>query len=442
MVEAIDMASEFDTLPVVPLPPEFSGIDVFIVGGFVRDHVHGVEEPSDVDLMVTGVEPNELRDRNGFTAVENETFPVFFDRLGREVALAREEQSDGDGHSDFEVLAVPSTVDRLSALERDLVRRDLTINAMALDPRTGELFDPHNGHSDLQAGIIRHVSEHFTEDPLRVLRAARFAARLDFVVASKTAVLMRNVAPQISELPEERLRMELTKNFKEAKKPSMFFKVLASVDALDVSFPHISNMREVPAGPPQHHSEGSVFNHTMAVIRTMHDIRGNDLYGLLAALAHDFGKLETPENQWPAHHGHGKAGISVTETFANRLSMSNQQRRVMHDACRHHMKLHNVENLNEATVFDLVAELHIEPDLLVDLGAADAFGRTPTGDFPEDLARKRLNRAVQAIEDVNGQDLIEAGRDPQEIGGETFGKLLRDKRIERMHKIAGDVTRR
>jgi tRNA nucleotidyltransferase (CCA-adding enzyme) len=198
MVESIDVSGEFDTLPVVPLPAEFDGIDVFIVGGYVRDTMRGVEEPSDVDLMVTGVEPSELRFRDGFRAVENETFPVFFDSLGREVALAREEQNNGDGHTDFDVFAVPADVDRLDALERDLVRRDIQCNSMAIDPRTGELFDPHGGRSNLQEGIIKATNpDSFKDDGLRVLRAARFAARLDFKIEEETKNLMEEASLNI-----------------------------------------------------------------------------------------------------------------------------------------------------------------------------------------------------------------------------------------------------
>jgi tRNA nucleotidyltransferase (CCA-adding enzyme) len=420
-----------------PLPEEFSGIDVFVVGGWVRDVLRNDAEPSDVDLMVTGVEADELRSKEGFTAVENETFPVFFDSLGREVAIAREERSDGSGHTDFDVFAVPAEVNKTEALRRDLLRRDLTVNSMAVNARTGKLFDPHNGKEDLENGIIRHTSDHFSEDPLRVLRGARFAARLDATIDRNTAVLMRNVAPEISELPEERIRMEMEKNFKQAQAPSRFFRILNDVDALEVSFPRLHRLRNVPAGPPEHHGEGSTFAHTMLVIDRMHTLRGNDPDGLLAALVHDFGKLETPKEEWPSHHGHGDQGLAVAERFANRLSMSNHQRRVMRDACRHHMRLQNIEEMNEATIFDLVAQLHVEPDLLVDLVAADSWGRIPGSVFPQDLARERLQRAVQAMDDVTGRDLIEDGRDPNEIGGEKFGKLLRDRRIERMHTLAG-----
>lgn len=198
MVDPTDLSDEFDSLPVVALPPEFDGIDVFIVGGFVRDLLRDDAEPSDVDLMVTGVEPDELRARDGFTAIENETFPVFTDSLGREVALAREEQSDGAGHTDFEVFAVPADVDRLDALERDLVRRDIQCNSMALDPRTGELFDPHGGRKNLQEGVIKATNpDSFTEDPLRILRTARFAARLGHEIDEDTKELMKESAEEL-----------------------------------------------------------------------------------------------------------------------------------------------------------------------------------------------------------------------------------------------------
>ena len=436
-MERIDISNEFDSLPAVELPEEFQGIETFVVGGWVRDFIRG-KGSTDIDLMVCSVEPSELRSREGFTAVENETFPVFFDSLDREVALAREEQNDGDGHTGFEVFAVPADVNRLEALERDLVRRDFNVNAMALNPRTAELFDPHGGRGDLQTGTIKHVSDHFREDPLRVLRGARFAARLDAEVDQQTAVLMRDVAPKIDKLPKQRIRMEMEKNFKQCEDPTKFFKVLSSVDALEVSFPRLHRLRDVPAGPPEHHAEGSAFTHTMMVLDKMFKFRGNDPDGLLAALTHDFGKLETPREEWPSHHGHAKQGLAVAERFANRLSMSNHQRRVMRDANRHHMRLHSIEQMNEATIFDLVAQLHVEPDLLVDLAAADSWGRIPATGFPKELARERLNRAVQAMDDVSGRDLIEDGRDPSEIGGEKFGKLLRDRRIERMHELAGE----
>jgi tRNA nucleotidyltransferase (CCA-adding enzyme) len=419
----------------VPLPDEFEGLPVFVVGGAVRDWVRGVE-PNDIDLMVAEVTPDEMRQR-GFREIDspnNDTFAVFQDSLGREVAIAREEVSTGEGHTDFYVNPVPAHVEATGALHRDLKRRDFTFNAMAFDLRLSVIHDPYGGLEALNEGVVRHVSEAFKDDPLRVLRGARFAARLDFDVAEETLVVMKNVATRLSELPPERIRMELVKAMKQAENPRKFFDILVSVDALRAAFPSLEAMRDIPAGPQKFHEEGSAFEHTMLVVQEMAALRPGDETALLMALTHDFGKLATPKNELPSHYGHGKAGVPLVKDFAERLRFNNQQKRAMVEASREHMRLKNVQDMKEKTLFDTFRNVR-NPNRLVALMQADARGRRPSGEFDSQMLVDAFDRAKQACKNVTGQDLIGAGKHPDEIGGEKFGKLLRDARISEMKRL-------
>lgn len=181
------------------LPPEFDGLPVFVVGGAVRDAIRGVES-HDIDLMVAETSPDEMRER-GFREIDNsnnDTFAVFQDSLKREVAIAREEKSTGDGHGDFEVTPVDADVQAREAVERDSERRDLTVNALIYDVRWETLHDPQNGLQDLEDGIIRAVNkDSFKQDSLRIIRAARFAARLEFEIEPATKSLMTEAVDRL-----------------------------------------------------------------------------------------------------------------------------------------------------------------------------------------------------------------------------------------------------
>lgn len=412
------------------LPDEFDNIPTFVVGGWVRDSFREGVEPSDVDLMVAEVTPQEMRER-GFREIDspnNDTFAVFQDSLGREVAIAREEVSTGEGHTDFDVEPVPADVPASEAVERDLKRRDFRMNAMAIDIRHGVLHDPHGGHKNLERGRIQPVSvKSFKEDPLRILRGARFAARLGAELSGTAKALMHEAAPQVGRLPGERARIEMMKAFKQAEHPRIFFDVLDEVNALEWIFPEIDALKNVPAGPEEFHQEGSTFEHTMMVLEEMKALRPNDGTAMLMALVHDIGKQEELR-------GHGKAGLPLIDRMDSRLSFSNRQIRAMKEGAEHHMRLKHVEDMNQKTLFDTFRAVH-NPDRLVDLMVADAKGRIPEGDFPAETLRDAFSRAERACENVTGQDLIDEGRDPDEIGGEKFGKLLRDRRISEMKRL-------
>lgn len=428
---------QIDQSELPRLRDEFEGIPkVLFVGGWARDWFRKNVTPTDVDIMVVGVSEDELL-RRGFQPVNsanNDTFGVFFDTLGREVAMAREEVSTGEGHRSFDVEPIDADVDPREAIERDLRRRDFTVNAIAFD-REGFLWDPHHGVRDLDAGLIRAVDDNaFVHDPLRILRGARFAARLDADIASDTLALMQSMTDALTTLPQERVRMEMEKALVQAGEPSQFFDILNIVGALDVTFPELNALRGVPAGPPEFHEEGTAFRHTMMVLDEMVALRSNDELAALMAIAHDIGKGTTPEAMLPSHHQHGKRGLDVIEAMAERLSMSNEQEKVMKDAARWHMPVADIEDLRESTVINLLNEVR-DPSRLVSLAAADALGRRPQGDFNQADAFRRFANASQAISEWHGGRLIEEGYDPDEMGGEQFGNLLHQKRVERMREL-------
>lgn len=435
-----------DDLPLVEAPPEFDGLDWFIVGGFNRDALRGIDR-ADVDLAVGGVTPEELLDR-GFRPIEGSNFPVFLDSLGREVAMLREERSTGDHHTDFEAVAIDANVPIAEALERDLERRDLTVNAIASDSETGTMFDPHGGIDDLRDGNIRPVSDAFLEDPLRVVRAARFAARLDATVVDEAQPLLREATEKISEeaVPPERLAEELRKTFKQAEQPSVFFRVLDAVEGVDAlarTFPEVGALRGVPAGPPEFHKEGDAFDHTLLVLDEFIQRRPEDVVGGFAALAHDFGKPRTPADTLPNHHGHdGPRGVAVVEEMADRLRLSNEEEAAMSAAVTQHMKFHDIEDLNATTVLDMVPTLghSLSVEQAVALAEADAAGRLPKGEVNSTMLRNRLQAALTTKEQVTGKDAIDhLGHDPDDVGSdlsiEKMQNQLRQMRAERIRAL-------
>lgn len=421
--------------PDIELPDEFDRLPVFAVGGWVRDTIRG-ENPHDLDLMVAEVSPSEMRER-GFTEVDNDndTFGVFIDSLGREVAIAREEESTGDGYTDFAVTTVEPSVEAGEAVGRDLSRRDFTVNAMAYDVRHEVLHDPHGGLSDLEDEFIRAVdSTAFEQDPLRVLRGARFAARLDFEIDEETLGAMWAATERLPSLPQERARMEMEKSLVEADTPSTFFRVLDNVDALDYVFPELNALKGVPAGPPEYHGEGDAFEHTMLVLDNIMGYLPDDEIAGLMALAHDLGKGVTPTEELPSHPNHGMNGVDVIDKMAERLSMSNEQESAMKEAARYHMHFHCMEDLRESTVIDMAENID-NSGRLFSLADADTKGREPEGEFNPGIIFRRLALADYAIDTWTGSRLIDEGYDPEEMGGEEFGALLKQRRVEKMREM-------
>lgn len=424
----------------VPLPDEFDGLDVAAVGGFPRDLYLG-HERNDVDLVVTGVTPQEMRDR-GFHHImsSDDRKPVFMDSLNREVAIARTEKSTGEGHNDFEMDIVNPNLSHEDALRIDLERRDLTMNAIAVNLRDGTVYDPFGGREDMDNGIIRHVSEAFAEDPLRVIRVARYATRFGFEIAEETMQLMRETSDKISELTRGRLGTELVKAMRQSNSPRRFFDIIRESDALVDAYPEIAALDYVPAGPTEYHQEGSAYEHTMMVLEEMYDRVNNNVNALLAALGHDIGKPATSPEVLPHHYGHESTGRNVARDFREELQIEREMMGVMSTAASVHGNLGQLDQLNVTSLLDIAQEVRsspLSPRTVGLLAESDAEGRIPSGDVNGSNVEQTLTTAIEVIEDVGGIEALESrGMSEDDIGteipGKRVGNLIRQDRAEEL----------
>jgi tRNA nucleotidyltransferase (CCA-adding enzyme) len=345
---------------------------IYCVGGAVRDRLLGLPV-QDHDWVVVGGTP-EAMVAQGFQPVGKD-FPVFLHpHTHEEYALARTERKTARGYQGFAVYAAPDVT-----LEQDLLRRDFTINAIAQDA-DGKLIDPHNGVADLRAGILRHVSAAFSEDPVRILRAARFAARFGFTIAPETLQLMRDMANngEVDALVAERVWQELARGLME-KKPSRFFETLRSCGALAKIIPEVDVLFGVPQ-PEKYHPEIDCGIHTMLVVddAAHHDYPLEVRY---AALTHDLGKGNTPKNILPRHIGHELRSVDLVKTLSQRLRVPGECRDLALLAARYHGDIHRAFELRAQTIIKLFqsADAWRRPERFTHLllaCASDARGRT------------------------------------------------------------------
>jgi tRNA nucleotidyltransferase (CCA-adding enzyme) len=347
-------------------------IRVYVVGGAVRDGLLGLPV-QDHDHVVVGATPEEMT-RLGFRPVGKD-FPVFLHPNSQEeYALARTERKTARGYRGFQVYSTPEVT-----LEEDLVRRDLTINAMAL-AEDGRLIDPHGGQADLAARVLRHVSPAFAEDPVRILRLARFAARFaDFTVAPETLDLMRAMVAdgEVDALVPERVWQELARGLMAAR-PSRMLAVLRECGALARLMPELDALFGVPQ-PAHYHPEVDTGVHILMVIdqAAAADL---SLAGRWAALLHDLGKGITPPESWPSHHGHEGQGVGPAKDLSERLRVPAECRDLAILAAREHGIVHRAEELRPATVVELFerTDAFRRPERFAELlraCAADARGR-------------------------------------------------------------------
>lgn len=399
-------------------------LNIYEVGGSVRDRLLG-RDPSDEDYVIVGHTVDEVVDA-GFEIAVGESFPVFLHPETKdEYALARTEFSTGVRYKDFEFQTGPDV-----SLEEDLRRRDLTINAMARDPETGEIIDPYGGQEDLESGVVRHTSHAFSEDPLRVLRAARFSADLSFNVHPHTMCLCRKLAFRINSLSEERIMHEHRKALK-GSDPYAYFMTLKEMNALP-KFMRV--MHKFPAGPEEYHKEGSVFDHTMMVLDNCYsyDLR-------IAALFHDIGKCATNVESWPHHHGHEKEGVTIIESGSHRLDLSNEEEAIAKDAARDHMKITEVLSMKESTLLDFVDRRGkgLSPGQLLDLHVADSMGRIPRQMPDVDAIEKRMTVAQWVNEEIGGHEVLERkDKEP----GEWVGDAITEARVHALRAAENGHT--
>ena len=384
---------------------------IYVVGGAVRDDLLGLPG-ADRDYVVVGATPEQM-EALGYRAVGRD-FPVFLhpDPPHDEYALARTERKTARGYKGFEIFASPEVT-----LEQDLARRDLTINAIARD-EDGNLIDPCGGIADLKARVLRHVGPAFVEDPVRVLRVARFAARFGFAIAPETLALMREMARngEIDHLVAERVWQELSRGLME-KKPSRMLLALRECDALRHILPEVDALFGVPQ-PAQHHPEVDTGRHVLLVIDDA-AAHGYSLNVRFAALTHDLGKALTPADQLPKHHGHEKSGIELVERLCERLRVPGECRDVAVLATRHHLEVHRAQELKPTSVLKLLsaADVYRKPDRfeeLLEACASDYRGRQGLQDRPYRQA-DLLRAAAAAARGVDAGAIAQTTRGPARI---------------------------
>jgi len=401
---------------------------VYCVGGAVRDALLGLPV-QDRDWVVVGGTPEGMESQ-GYKPVGKD-FPVFLHpKTHEEYALARTERKTARGYKGFAVYAAPDVT-----LEQDLARRDFTINAMAQDGE-GRLIDPYGGAADLRAGVLRHVSPAFSEDPVRILRAARFVARYGFTVAPETLVLMRRMVTngEVDALVPERVWQELARGLME-KTPSGFFTTLRDCGALERILPEVAALFGVPQ-PAQHHPEVDCGVHTLMVL----DEAARQGYALevrFAAFTHDLGKAATPKDILPRHIGHEDRGVALLKGMCERLRVPNECRDLGLLVARYHGNVHRARELRAGTIVRLLHDCDAlrRPERfrqVLQACSCDARGRAGH----EQDAYPQAEFMLAALRAAQGVDAGSIARDCE--GSSLVAEKVREARILAVeHEIKG-----
>ena len=395
---------------------EGAGGTVYLVGGWVRDHLRGAT-PRDKDFVITGLEREAFAELFPAASLIGHAFPVYLveiDGVRSEVSFARRERKSGHGYRGFAVdFGAEVTI------EDDLFRRDTRINSMAYRLPAMELIDPYGGRGDLAHRLIRATSHHFSEDPVRALRAARQAAELGFVIDDGTRTLMADCAAELEEEPTERIVHELSRALA-APQPSLFFEALAHASLLESVFPEIFALKG-KTQPPQYHPEGDAYCHTMQIVDVVAR-KTQTIEARFAALVHDIGKGKTPEEMLPHHYGHEQRGLLVLDAWNRRMTLPKSWLMAAHFVIKEHMRAPLLKKTGK--IADLL--LAVEKS---GLSFAD-FRRiicADHGTLPyylvhgEALLRKMLQ--------VRGTEA------PPELRGADVGKWLREERVRRLAQL-------
>jgi tRNA nucleotidyltransferase (CCA-adding enzyme) len=410
-------------------------MEVYLVGGAVRDRLLGLPI-RERDWVVVGAQPEDL-ERQGYVPVGRE-FPVFLHpQTKEEYALARLERKVSPGYRGFTTQFSPDVT-----LEEDLKRRDLTINALA-ETASGEIIDPYGGQQDLKARVLRHVSEAFVEDPVRILRLARFAARfaeLGFTVAEETRTLMQQMvkAGEVDALVPERVWQETERALGESR-PDVFFQTLRDCGALAVIFPEIDALYGVPQ-PAKWHPEIDTGVHVMLAVRYAARV-GAPTSVRFAVLVHDLGKGRTPREHWPSHRGHEEGGVPLVEALAQRLRVPNGFRELGVLGARHHAAVHRAAELRPDTVLKLfeATDAFRRPERFSELllvCESDARGRTGLENKPYPQAEYlRRARDAAAAEQLSSEE--RAG-----LEGAAIGAKIRARRLAAVTRMKEEFAER
>ena len=405
-------------------------MQIYQVGGAVRDELLGFDV-KDRDWVVVGATPEQMTDL-GYKAVGRD-FPVFIHpETGEEYALARTERKTGPGYTGFAF----DTSEEVT-LEQDLERRDITINAIARDGN-GNLIDPFNGRKDLEKKIIRHVSAAFVEDPLRVLRAARFAAQFNFAIAGETQSLLKEISAtdELETLAPERVWTETEKALQTAQ-PGRYFEVLRDCAALAKLFPEIDRLFGVPQ-PEHHHPEIDSGVHTLMVLEQATGLSA-DAEVRFAALVHDLGKATTPQETWPSHHGHEERGVEPINKLCERLRIPNRYRELAVLVSRYHLDCHRINEMKATTILRKLEGLDAfrRPerfDRFLLACEADARGRKgwELEDYPQAGLFRKYRDACLAV-DTKPEDF-------RGLEGPQIAERIRMLRVEAIRKVKREET--
>lgn len=397
-------------------------MQVYLVGGAVRDQLLNINV-YDQDWVVVGASPEQMLEA-GFTPVGKD-FPVFLHpKTKQEHALARTERKTGSGYTGFACYYAPDV-----SLEEDLMRRDLTINAMAQDPH-GHIIDPYGGQRDLQLRILRHVSDAFVEDPLRVLRVARFAAKLShlgFTIADETKQLMQTISlsGELAHLTPERVWQEWHKSLS-THNPEIFLSVLHECGALKVILPELDRLFGVPQ-PEKWHPEIDSGIHTLLVAAQAARL-SSSLTIRFAAQVHDLGKGVTPESEWPSHKMHCHTGVKIIKKLCERIRVPNEFKELALLVCEQHSNIHRAAELKASTKLKILDKLDVwrKPERLNDVllcCQADHAGRLGCENTP--YPQKAIfEAAYQAAQSVVVKDIVANG-----LQGKAIREEMEKRRI-------------
>lgn len=414
---------------------------IYLVGGAVRDLLLG-RPPKDNDFVVVGFTVDEFKEKYPSAIQIGKSFPVFKVPGVGEFAFARKEKKVGIGHNAFEVEADPNV-----SLNDDLYRRDFTINAMALaidydrsKPVYDQVIDPYGGLSDLHTKTLRHVSDAFVEDPLRVYRLARFAAQLNFGIAKETLTLAKTIKEyELYSLAPERVGEE-TRKAMVSDRPRFFFEVLLHLHALGVWHHDLMRLVGVPAGPPGHHDELDAFEHVMLGLDYSVEIAPNlkieniDIETVrFSILTHDLGKGITPKDEWPRHIDHETKGLWLVDRFYERLKLPGHLKQAALFVCENHLRVHTFLKMKHGKKADLLRMAEKTPLKIEGVAYAclcDALGRKAK--IKDCAGASAMLSVANTFRETTGHPI------PDSLVGKNIGLWIRNKKGLAIEKYLED----
>lgn len=387
------------------------GVETYIVGGWVRDHLRG-SKAKDKDYLLCGCLEEDFQSLFPTAEKVGKSFPVYLLKIDDErceVAFARREKKQGTGYRGFEV-----EYDASITVEDDLYRRDTTMNSIAIRLTDGKIIDPYGGRADIEAGRIRAVSKHFCDDPVRALRAARQAAELGFEIEEETYMYMKACSREMKKEPVERFLEELRKALA-TEKPSVFFRSLKRADLLKITFPELAALIG-KSQPKDFHPEGDAFEHTMLILDKV-SANTASITARFAGLAHDLGKGETQKEMLPHHYGHEIRGLEVLQLWDNRMTMPKEWIKAASFVIKEHMRAPRLEKVGK--IANLLLSI-TKSGLSIE--EFNIIIRADHGSLPAYLEKGRL--LIREMNKVSGREA------PENLSGKAIGEWLMRKRVE------------